>query len=151
MDGSLNQNHREETFFLDNFSIDRLFNTIERTDYLFLHYIKDCDARTGHRGRVYLSDLAETMKLKIPELSKAVENLQSKGYVLWQTDMEAGRTYVELTSKAVELMHDEKTRMKLCFQKILAEIEPEQLAQALDTLKKIVGIINSIDAEPEEG
>ncbi|MFR2124644.1 MAG: hypothetical protein ACLS34_06965 [Faecalibacterium sp.] len=52
------------------------------------------------------------MGLKITELSKAVEKLQDKGLVAWKTDREAGRTYVELSSKAVELMAEERDFMK---------------------------------------
>lgn len=135
--------HQEERFFLDNFNIDRVFNTIEKTDYLFLYYIKCC---AGQDNRVYLSALAEAMNMKIPELSKAMEKLQSKGYVLWKTDHEAGRTYVELTSKAVELMRDAKRRMDCCYQKIREEIGPEKLAETIHTLKRINEILIGADA-----
>lgn len=138
MDTTLN--HMEERFFLDNFNVDRVFNTIEKADYLFLYYIKCC---AGQGGRVYLSALAETMNMKIPELSKAMEKLQSKGYVLWKTDNEAGKTYVELTSKAVELMRDARTRMGRCYQKIQKEIGTEKLAETLHILKRINEILSS--------
>lgn len=140
MDTTLN--HTEERFFLDNFNVDRVFNTIEKTDYLFLYYIKYC---AGRDGRVYLSALAEAMNMKIPELSKAMEKLQSKGYVLWKTDHEAGKTYVELTSKAAELMRDARARMGYCYQKIQEEIGPEKLAETLYTLKRINEILNGAD------
>jgi len=99
------KHHPEEWFFLHNFDIDRVFSTIQRADYLILYYIK-MQAEQHPDRKVYLADLAAVMGLKVTELSKAVEKLQDKGFVAWKTDREAGRTYVELSSKAVELMCD---------------------------------------------
>lgn len=134
-------NHKEETFFLNNFNIDRIFNTIARTDYLFLYYIKCCGDQSGQGKKVYLCALAEVMNIEIPELSRAIENLQNKGYVSWKTDSEAGKTYVELTSKAVELMCDERLRMKKCYEQIQEEIGEEELSEMVQTMKKINGIL----------
>ena len=94
------KHHPEEWFFLHNFDADRVFNTIQRADYLILYYIK-MEADQHPEQTIYLADLAAVMGLKITELSKAVEKLQDKGLVAWKTDREAGRTYVELSSKAV--------------------------------------------------
>ena len=97
------KHHPEEWFFLHNFDIDKVFSTIQRADYLILYYIK-MQAEQHPDSKVYLADLAAVMGLKVTELSKAVEKLQDKGFVAWKTDREAGRTYVELSSKAVDLM-----------------------------------------------
>ena len=96
------------------FDADRVFNTIQRADYLILYYIK-MEADQHPEQTIYLADLAAVMGLKITELSKAVEKLQDKGLVAWKTDREAGRTYVELSSKAVELMAEERDFMKRCY------------------------------------
>lgn len=138
--------HREEAFFLNNFNTDRIFSVIERTDYLFLHYIKRCEAPSRQDERVYLSTLAATMKLGIPEISKAVEKLQLKGYVSWKTDNDAGKTYVELTSKAVELMADEKRRMEQSYQKIREEIGEEELERIIRAMKKITDILKQVNS-----
>ena len=107
------KHHPEEWFFLHNFDADRVFNTIQRADYLILYYIK-MEAEQHPEQPIYLADLAAVMGLKITELSKAVEKLQDKGLVAWKTDREAGRTYVELSSKAVELMAEDRDFMKRC-------------------------------------
>ena len=95
------QKHPEEWFFLHNFDVDRVFSTIRRTDYLVLFYIK-MRQESHPDEKLYLADLAAEMGVKVTELSKGIEKLQDQGYVRWLTDREAGRTYVELTSKAVE-------------------------------------------------
>lgn len=145
MQNQVIKDHKEEVFFLDNFDIDRVFGTIERADYLFLYYIKICADETAQGKNVYLSELAEAMHLGIPEISKAMGNLQEKGYVSWKTDSSVGKTYVELTSKAVELMCDERLRMKKCYEQIREEIGEEELAGMMQTMKKITGILKRIN------
>ena len=143
-------NHKEEQFFLDNFNVDRIFYTIGRADYLFLYHIKRCETQSKLGKRVYLSVLADTMNLPIPQISKAVENLRNKGYVSWKTDSEAGKTYVKLTSKAVELMRDERERMENSYKRILEEIGEEELERTIRTMRTITGILKEMAAEPEE-
>lgn len=134
-------NHAEEIFFLNNFNIDHIFNTIERADYLFLYYIKVCMDNSDNNDRVYLSVLSDTMNISIPETSRAVERLQDKGYVLWKTDNAAGKTYVRLSSKAIELMRDENLKMQKVYKKIEEEISEEELSQMTATMKKITDIL----------
>ena len=76
-----------------------MFSTI-RHGYLVLFYIK---IRRSHPDeKLYLADAAE-MGVKVTRLSKGIEKLRDQGC---NAGSQAGssRTYVELTSKAVELM-----------------------------------------------
>ena len=130
----------EEWFFLHNFDLDKVFSTIQRADYLVLYCIKMQQAE--HPGRkVYLADLAAAMGLKVTELSKTMENLQDKGFVVWQTDREAGRTYVELSSKAVELMAEERGFMKRCYNRLRTELGDEELGRAVELLQHVSAIL----------
>ena len=128
------QKHPEEWFFLHNFDVDRVFSTIRRTDYLVLFYIK-MRQESHPDEKLYLADLAAEMGVKVTELSKGIEKLQDQGYVRWLTDREAGRTYVELTSKAVELMAEERDFMKRCYARLRTELGDEELRRAVDTLQ----------------
>ena len=130
----------EEWFFLHNFDVDKVFSTIQRADYLVLYYIRQQAAQ--HPGsKVYLADLAAAMGLKVTELSKAMEKLQDKGYVVWQTDREAGRTYVELSSKAVELMAEERGFMKRCYTRLRTELGDEEMGRAVELLQHVSAIL----------
>ena len=130
----------EEWFFLHNFDVDKVFSTIQRADYLVLYYIRQQAAQ--HPGsKVYLADLAAAMGLKVTELSKAVEKLQDKGFVAWKTDKEAGRTYVELSSKAVELMAEEHDFMKRCYERLRSELSVDELRRTVDTMQKVTAIL----------
>ena len=133
------QNHPEEWFFLHNFDLDRVFSTIRRADYLVLFYIKTRQ-ESSPDAKLYLTDLANTMGIRVSELSKGVEKLQDQGYVRWLTDRDAGRTYVELTSKAVELMAEEQQYMKRCYARMQAEVGEEELRRTVDSLQKIFQI-----------
>lgn len=130
----------EEWFFLHNFDVDKVFSIIQRADYLVLYYIRQQAAQ--HPGsKVYLADLAVAMGLKVTELSKAVEKLQDKGFVAWKTDKEAGRTYVELSSKAVELMAEEHDFMKRCYERLRSELGDDELRRTVDTMQKVTAIL----------
>lgn len=130
----------EEWFFLHNFDVDKVFSAIQRADYLVLYYIRQQAAQ--HPGsKVYLADLAAAMGLKVTELSKAVEKLQDKGFVAWKTDKEAGRTYVELSSKAVELMAEEHDFMKRCYERLRSELGDDELRRTVDTMQKVTTIL----------
>ena len=130
----------EEWFFLHNFDLDKVFSTIRRADYLVLYCIKMQQAEHPG-GKVYLADLAAAMGLKVTELSKAMEKLQDKGYVVWQTDREAGRTYVELSSKAVELMAEERGFMKRCYNRLRTELGDDELHRAVDIMQKVTAVL----------
>ena len=131
------QKHPEEWFFLHNFDVDRVFSTIRRTDYLVLFYIK-MRQESHPDEKLYLADLAAEMGVKVTELSKGIEKLQDQGYVRWLTDREAGRTYVELTSKAVELMAEERDFMKRCYARLRTELGDEELRRTVDTLQHML-------------
>mgnify|MGYP000887567182 CR=1 FL=1 len=130
----------EEWFFLHNFDVDKVFSTIQRADYLVLYYIRQ-QAAQHPDSKVYLADLAAAMGLKVTELSKAVEKLQDKGFVAWKTDKEAGRTYVELSSKAVELMAEERDFMKRCYERLRTELGVDELRRTVGTMQKVTAIL----------
>lgn len=132
--------HPEEWFFLHNFDLDRVFNTIQRADYLVLFYIK-MQQEAHPDEKLYLADLAAAMGVRVTELSKGIEKLQDSGYVSWKTDREAGRTYVELTSKAVELMAEEREFMKRCYARLRTEVGDEELRRTVTTLQHLTGIL----------
>ena len=134
------KHHPEEWFFLHNFDIDKVFSTIQRADYLILYYIK-MQAEQHPDSKVYLADLAAVMGLKVTELSKAVEKLQDNGFVAWKTDREAGRTYVELSSKAVELMAEEQALLQRCYRRMRAELGDAELRRAAAIMQRATAIL----------
>ena len=137
------QQHQGEWFFLHELNVDKVFSTIQRADYLILYYIKV--EQEEHPGeKIYLADLAaidHRARLRVTELSKGIEKLQDSGFVTWKTDREAGRTYVELSSKAVELMAEEQALLQRCYRRMRAELGDEELRRAAATMQRATAIL----------
>lgn len=132
---------KEEEFFLKRINVERVFEFIERTDYLFLYNIKECIKKSNCPNGTYLTEIAEQMDLSITETSKAVKNLEEKGYVTWKLDENKEKTYIVLTNKAIELSRGQKRKMIDAYEKITSNIRKEDLEVTLLTLGKIRSIL----------
>ena len=86
---------KEEEFFLKRINVERVFEFTERTDYLFLYNIKECIKKSNCPNGTYLTEIAEQMDLSITETSKAVKNLEEKGYVTWKLDEDKEKTNLD--------------------------------------------------------
>lgn len=133
-----------EEYFLNNFDIDRLYSSIEKSDFFFLHHIYLCGRNSECEDGVYLSELAAEMKLPMPNISKAVKRLQEKGYIEWNMTPDRDRTYVDLTSNAIELMHDEREKMRKIYERIKAEIPEADLERTVATVRRINEIVADV-------
>ena len=136
--------NKEEEFFLKSINVERVFEIIERTDYLFLYNIKECIKKSEIPEGVYLSELAKEMDLPITETSKAVKSLEDKGYVTWKLDENKEKTYIVLTNKAVELGQGQKRKMIDAYEKITSNIRKEDMEVTLLTLSKIRQLLEEI-------
>ena len=133
-----------EEFFLKSVNVESIFEFIERTDYLFLYSINECVEKSDCHEGVYLSEVAEYMKLSIPETSKMVKSLENKGYIIWKLDEKKERTYLVLTNKAIELSNCQKEKMIEAYEKIVSNIQEEDLAVTRCTLRKIRQLMEEI-------
>ena len=133
-----------EDFFLNRIDVGRIFDFMERSDYLLLYNNQKC-SEISDNDKVYMSELAEQMHLSIIETSRSVKNLEDKGYVTWQTDENKERTFVRLTGKAKDAMARQNERMEKAYQRILSEVSDDEMMQAVATLGKIREIIKRVD------
>ena len=133
-----------EEFFLKSINVESIFEFVERTDYLFLYSIKECVEKSDCHEGVYLSEVAEYMKLSIPETSKMVKSLENKGYIIWKLDEKKERTYLVLTNKAIELSNCQKEKMIEAYEKIISNIQEDDLAVTRCTLRKIRQLMEEI-------
>ena len=133
-----------EEFFLKSINVESIFEFVERTDYLFLYSIKECVEKSGCHEGVYLSEVAEYMKLSISETSKMVKSLENKGYIIWKLDEKKERTYLVLTNKAIELSNCQKEKMIEAYEKIISNIQEDDLAVTRCTLRKIRQLMEEI-------
>lgn len=133
-----------EEFFLKSVNVESIFEFIERTDYLFLYSTKECVEKSDCHEGVYLSEVAEYMKLSISETSKMVKSLENKGYIIWKLDEKKERTYLVLTNKAIELSNCQKEKMIEAYEKIISNIQEDDLAVTQCTLRKIRQLMEEI-------
>lgn len=133
-----------EEFFLKSINVESIFEFVERTDYLFLYSIKERVEKSDCHEGVYLSEVAEYMKLSIPETSKMVKSLENKGYIIWKLDEKKERTYLVLTNKAIELSNCQKEKMIEAYEKIISNIQEDDLAVTRCTLRKIRQLMEEI-------
>lgn len=133
-----------EEFFLKSINVESIFEFVERTDYLSLYSIKECVEKSDCHEGVYLSEVAEYMKLSIPETSKMVKSLENKGYIIWKLDEKKERTYLVLTNKAIELSNCQKEKMIEAYEKIISNIQEDDLAVTRCTLRKIRQLMEEI-------
>lgn len=130
-----------EQLFLDNVSVEMVFNLIDRIDYLFLRYIRNAGNQEAERQEVYLSDLAEGLQLPMSEVSKEVNRLQDKGYLKWLMGEKRDRTYVEVTQTALDLLNRQKEHLHEIYEKILAELGEEETMAMLRSMHRVAEIV----------
>ncbi len=130
-----------EQLFLDNVSVEMVFNLIDRIDYLFLRYIRNAGTQGAEKKEVYLSELAEGLQMPMAEVSKEVNRLQEKGYVKWLMGEKRDRTYVEVTQTAINLLERQKGHLKEIYQKIVEELGEEKTAAMLASMHRIAEIV----------
>ena len=88
--------NKEEEFFLKSLNVERVFEIMERTDYFFIYNIRLCMEHSEIDGGVYLSELAEQMDMSVTDASKAVKNMEDKGYVAWKLDEKKERIQLSM-------------------------------------------------------
>ncbi len=129
-----------EEFFVDELDGERVFRSLERADFVILHCIKKL-SEESEDGRVYLKELGTAMGVTMPELSRMINSIQDKGYVLWKTSEDKTRTYVQLTSRANRKIEKEQEDMREVFNKIKRVIPHDELEITLATVRKISEVI----------
>ena len=91
-----------EEFFLKSINVESIFEFVERTDYLFLYSIKECVEKSDCHEGVYLSEVAEYMKLSIPETSKMVKSLENKGKLYVENSVDNVDNYLFTSEFPIE-------------------------------------------------
>lgn len=133
----------EEDFFLKNINAGKVFEIIERADYAVLYTIRQMAGK--QEDPVYLSDLAAKMELPLQNASKAITQLEARGYVTWSMDEEKECTYVTLTKKAKSKMEEQRKRLMDAYQKISEEIKEEDIKTTIQTLSTIRALFAEIN------
>ena len=74
----------------------------------------------------------------------SLKSLENKGYIIWKLDEKKERTYLVLTNKAIELSNCQKEKMIEAYEKIISNIQEDDLAVTQCTLRKIRQLMEEI-------
>lgn len=132
---------KEERFFIENFDTANIFAAIDRIDFVYLFTIK----KMQKENKVYLSDLAQAMNQPMAMISRSMERIQDKGYIIWKVDDEVGKTYVKLTVKAIEMLEDQRKTLDTIYARIKEKFSEEELEKVSAIMKEIRDIARELN------
>lgn len=113
------------------------FGMLER-----LQFAIECD---GKDGAIYVSDLARVAQKPLPAVSRALRLLEQDGMAERQTDPHDRRkTLVRITPAGRQALQDCERELEAYFTRVMARIEPEQLARMME-LRNV--LIEALEAE----
>ena len=113
------------------------FGMLERLHYAIQTY--------GSDGAIYVSDLARAAKKPLPAVSRALRLLEQDGMAERQTDPKDRRkTLVRITPAGQQALSAGEQALNDFFTRVMARIEPEQLAQMME-LRNV--FIDALEAE----
>src|SRR5919202_1653425 len=106
-----------------------------------LHLVSALDARPGHTVR----ELADAAGVSQPTITRALDALQRQGLVTRAASPEDRRcVLVELTSEGRELLGAERARIDARRHELLAELSPEERAQAERLLVRLADLLERL-------
>ncbi|MCD8120160.1 MAG: hypothetical protein LUE29_11925 [Lachnospiraceae bacterium] len=135
----------EDRFFLEYFDANRVLASAERLDSVYLRFIETGERHSESERGVYISELAEATGFPIKRISSMMTRLQDKGYIVWKTNTEKDRTYVELTGKAKEALATDMDRNWKLYKTIRENVSLNDLTVTAKTLHRISELISGDD------
>lgn len=113
------------------------FGMLERLQYAIRQYGKD--------GTIYVSDLARAAQKPLPAVSRGLRLLEQDGMVRRETDPQDRRkTLVRITPAGMQALQGCEEALNAYFTRVMARIEPEQLAQMM-ALRNV--LVDALEAE----
>lgn len=131
-------------------TIQHLFQTLSPADYVLMWMMAKHTHDTGNE-KFYLKDLAQELRLPMPQVSKIAKNLQSKGLVLWTHDgLGQEGTYLQLTESAMDCALEQRQRLSDFIHRVVDEFGQEKFVRLLGDIVQLEEIMNR-QAQEEGG
>lgn len=132
--------------------IRKLFGQIRLTEYILLHSIvRQSDSADIYQGRIYLTDLAERMRLTIRQTSRLVGELKNKGMLQWSHDGDGSEgTYVTITETGKRQLEEQQEILKDFYGRVIGRYGRERLVQLLQQMRELETIMSSEMEEEED-
>lgn len=122
-------------------------------EYIALHRITELGRSAEiYSGRIYLKELAESMRLSIRQTSKMAGGLRDRGLVSWSHDGNGSDgTYLAITESGQELLHKNEELLKDYYGRVIEKFGKENLIQLLQMMKQLDTVMESELEEAKEG
>lgn len=140
------------SYNISKLSVQKLFDKMTAADYVALCMVlKTSDnADEPQEGRkIYLADIAETLKLSMEKVSRLVRTLQERGLVVWKHDGKGeDGTYIMITDKGLHSAEEQQEKLKRFYADVIEQFGKDRFVALLAQLKELEDIMSE---EMEEG
>ncbi len=141
-------------YFFNKNQIIRFLNKLSNSEYIALHIIRKTEEEESddiYSGRTYLKDLADRMQLPIRHISKMVDNLKDRGFLVWSHDGDGSEgTYVTLTDSGRNQLANEEKNLKTYYGKVIEKFGKENLIKMLQLMKQFDTVMSAESEVREE-
>jgi DNA-binding MarR family transcriptional regulator len=141
------QTHRQR---LDH---KKLFQKMSSADFVFM-WMFTWHTRQSGADRLYLTDIAQQLKLPMHTVTKIVKELKSKGLVQWKFDGtgEEG-TYILLTEHSQADTMEQEEILRAFYRRVIQQYGETEFISLLGQLAKLEELINreleKLEVEPD--
>ena len=126
----------------DKIDYDKIFRKMSTTDFVFMWMFTQHVQNTGE-DRLYLSEIAERLKLPMRKVTQIVKDLKNKGLVQWKFDGtgEEG-TYILFTEHSVASTQEQEDILKEFYHRVIVSYGEDSFIQLLGQLNRLEEIVS---------
>lgn len=132
-------------YLLNQGQVHSLFKNISIQEYIALHNISlSISEKNDDSGRTYLKDIADELRLTIPQASKMIGGLRDKGLVSWTHDGNGSEgTYIIITESGLRLMQRQEAFLKDYYGRVAEKFGEDNLFTLIDLMQRLEKVMDS--------
>ncbi len=120
----------------------KLFSRMTATDYVALEKLID-SVELEDDKKLYLQDIADTLKLPIGRVSRLVRTLRDRGLVVWTHDGNGDEgTYIQLTEKGANFAKEQQEKLRDFYTDIIEKFGRDRFKELLKQLYELEKIMS---------
>lgn len=122
---------------ISKLKMSALFDELTHMEFVTLLTLEKNKKSVG-KSKMKISDIASLTKARSSAVSRTLNGLEAKGYIVRSTDVADRRnTYVELTDEGSRIMQECNMRINNFFSTVFEGVGKENMEQFIETLHKI--------------
>ena len=137
-------------YMLNQGQMGGLFKDITIPEYIALHGLARSVGEND--GRAYLSDIADELRLTVPQTSKMIRGLRGRGLVSWSHDGDGSEgTYITVTESGLGLIERQEAVLKDYYRRVIEKFGAENMIAFLNQMKSLEEIMDAELKEEDNG